>query len=233
MGRLIGWLAGLVLSLPLVGCGESHSWRQKTIIEVETPNGIVSGGNVLDVSVQFYADWETSLANQTGSSSGSRGESSVVEVMPGKYLVALTASTTWSASSSALIAAANGGRIKTTADRTALAELLEAGMPPHNLPQTEWPLLVTFDDVSDPKSIRVIEGKDLSPVFGDGFSIMGISIQTGPTLESDSAITEIFPWLCQYLGKGLQLNGTIGGTPGLAEASNWISAGYIKTGKCK
>lgn len=232
MKRLIRWLVGMLLVVPLVGCGESHSWRQKTIIEVETPNGVVSGGSILDVSIRFYADWETELANQTGSSSGSRGESSVVEVMPGKYLVALTASTTWSASGAALNAAANGARIKTTAERTALLKLLEAGMSPHYLTE-EWPTFVTFDDVNDPTSIRLIKGSDLSSVFGVGYSIKGISIQTGFDLRQDQEITSIFPWLCRYLDKGLYFDGTLHGSVNIRSLPSMMSSGYLKTDKCK
>ena len=43
--RLLRGVLLCLLVATLSACGESHSWRQKTIIEVETPHGLVSGGN--------------------------------------------------------------------------------------------------------------------------------------------------------------------------------------------
>ena len=82
-------LAALALAgAMLAGCGERVSWRQKLTLEVETPDGIVTGTGVVQIRMRWLEDWQRfASANSVGSDV--RGEAVVVEVAPGRYLFAL------------------------------------------------------------------------------------------------------------------------------------------------
>lgn len=40
--------------------------------------------------------------------------------------------------------------------------------PPKDIPRDRWPMLVTFDDISRPETVREVDPEDLSAVFGQG-----------------------------------------------------------------
>lgn len=152
--------AGLAI---LSGCGESQSWRQKTILEVETPDGMVSGGSVVEVTFHYFSKLER-FGSSSGANLRSRGEASFVEVDKGKYLFALT--------------------VFQPADRTMLvfkdlfppvprvdsgllfSRKIKTAREARSIPPEHYPMLATFDDINDPKSVKRVDPDDLDATFG-------------------------------------------------------------------
>ena len=88
----------VVVALTLAGCDalgfKNWEWRQKLVIEVETPSGVVSGGSVVAVEAGTSPKWAPG-AGAGGLGSRMRGEASFVEVAPGRFLFALLGGGDW------------------------------------------------------------------------------------------------------------------------------------------
>jgi hypothetical protein len=144
-----------------------HSWRQKLTVEVATPAGDVSGSAVVQVDATFLSDppLGTNEVNYNVT-----GEATVVEVAPGRYLFALV-----SGSETRFYGAAP--------DRFVRPSSFPDG-PPVRLWRGEWlreiprqtepvsllpdhvPMLVTFDDITRPETVRQVDPRDLDAAFG-------------------------------------------------------------------
>ena len=136
-------LAALLLALiSLTACGERHSWHQKTILEVETPNGIVTGGSVVEASVSWFGGIDKAMSS-SAAANGLRGEASFVEVAPGKYLFAVL----YSEEAARTIAVFKD---QPREDPRKVTERLQTLKETRTLKPEKYPMLVTFTDVSNP-----------------------------------------------------------------------------------
>jgi hypothetical protein len=131
------------------------SWHQKLVLIIQTPSGEVSGSAVVEVNGDM---------NQLPGSASEivykvRGEATVVEVLPGRYLFALLDGSDerfyWAA-------------------RDRFPDQSRAEWLPQIPKQTEAvslltdqvPMLVTFDDITDPTTVREVDPDDLDAAFG-------------------------------------------------------------------
>ena len=105
-------------------------------------------------------------------------EAVIVEVAPGKFLFALL-----------------NGSDQEKRDATHWVypayQLSEAGSydgammklrsQPHDtpvpLPQEGWPMLVTFDDITKPETVREVDPEDLAAVFGEGVRLQAVTLE--------------------------------------------------------
>ena len=71
--------------LLLTGCGKQWSWHEKIVVEVATPDGVVSGSSVIRRSLT-HQDSSFAPPEARGASLNLSGEAVVVEVAPGRYL---------------------------------------------------------------------------------------------------------------------------------------------------
>jgi hypothetical protein len=89
------------------------------------------------------------------------------------------------------------------------------GGAPHWIPMgskktianSDIPMLVTFDDIRNPLSVRVVEPENFGQVFGDGVKLESVTIE----LTNDPitrGIEEKLPWLEQLAKKGEALDGS-------------------------
>lgn len=216
------WAVALVVTLPLLGgCGgDEHVWNQKQIVTIQTPTGEASGSSVTQVKALFGKQMSGNEVVY-----GVSGEATVVEVRPGRYLFALL-----------------GG----SEERYywAVAEKLE-GKPRGEwlgiIPQMKdvamldpsrhgYPLLVTFDDLSEPKSIRKIAPDDLAATFGVGYSLKSITLEITQEEITNSILEKILPWWCEIRGNMLD-GGNIVYYKNESLA-NKIGSNELRTGEC-
>jgi hypothetical protein len=146
--------AGLALS----GCGESWTWHQKLTVTVETPQGEVSGSSVQEVH------WEDQKL-VPGSPGGKalnwmRGEATVVDLGQGRYLFALVSG----ADTLAQYVVLDPAMLK--APMAERGNALEQTGLKAEVPRKYLPLLVTFDDINDPASVKRVDPDNLDAVFG-------------------------------------------------------------------
>ena len=65
---------------------------------------------------------------------------------------------------------------------------------PLNVPQDLWPRLVTFEDVEDPTSLRLVDPNDLTDSFGQGYAIRRVTIQATQEPMSKGQVEAVLDW---------------------------------------
>jgi hypothetical protein len=178
----------VVLALPallaLPGCSENHSWHQKLTLVVATPQGEVSGSSVVEVRVTFYdpPSFGTEVVY------GLTGEATVLEVAPGKYLFALLGG------SEERFYAAAKDRFKDMTRGAWLREIPKQTEPANLLPD-HLPMLVTFDDIARPETVRLVDPADLAAVFGPGVSLKAVTLEVTEEAVTDGGVEGVLGWL--------------------------------------
>jgi hypothetical protein len=160
----------IVIVLPLMaltGC-KGYEWRQKLTVTIDTPDGPVSGASVMTFRV---SDQRSALnpPEARGVSFTLSGEAVVVQVAPGRYLFALLKGVPSLAE-----------RLYPKMDTIESAKLMEKGPVSPDMEVTllssEYPLLVTFDDINDPASVKRVDPANLEATFGPGYRLKGITM---------------------------------------------------------
>lgn len=180
----------------LTGCWGGNSWHQKLTVTVATPQGDVSGSAVTAVSLQFPGD--TILAPGAAYQGGYSGEAVAVEVAPGKYLFALLDERLTTLAIKVFVSAkAAASPLKQD------AKAVEAVRERRELPPADYPLLVTFTDISDPKSVKQVKPGMLADIFGVGHSLKSITLEITDEAKTKGQATRILPWLNDEASIGL------------------------------
>jgi hypothetical protein len=196
-------MMGLIGSmLALTGCWGGNSWHQKLTVTVDTPTGPVSGSAVsaVDFTLREDALWMT-----TGTAYGAKyaGEAVSVEVAPGKYLFALLDERLKTLAINVFVdayAAANPKK-----EDVNKVEATRATKP---LNPEDYPLLVTFTDINDPKSVKEVKPGKVSDAFGAGYSLKSITLEITEEAVTDGRVFEVLPWsklLAGSIGKDMKL----------------------------
>ncbi len=145
-----------------------------------------------------------------------QGEAAAVEVSPGKYLFALLDNYD---GSTALKMFPMRGKPRGMEEEEYYRRIDEmvTSRQTVELPVEYFPLLVSFRDLSNPMSVvaagpvsfkgldfpTVAEPRDLSRIFGPGYSIQSITLSIVDDEVTDGVIDRILPWLDQYRDKAL------------------------------
>lgn len=177
LGIIAAVLAGLFawfwLSYP------SYSYGFRLIIEVDTPSGLRSGSSVLNLT------WRSQVPiGPRGAVTQVKGEAVFIDLGGGRNVIAM------------LGFGPNGNEDRT--ERLAIDAFRRAGRPMDiptlakaqgSAPLTGdlIPTFVTFADLNDPKSARVVRADDLEQVFGPGVRLLAARIE----MTSASATREI------------------------------------------
>jgi hypothetical protein len=173
--------------------GPRNSWRYKMTIEVETPQGVRSGYAVRQVTYRpagfgFLAEskphWRVN------------GQAVIIELPGGRTLYALLTGNNGDVNYGARIAdramGGDGGRVR---GWPAPVELYPSAPDRGVFKITDpVPMLVTFADPHDPKSIRRVDPANLAASFGPGVRLRSIRIAvTGAS--TSKGIQSLLPWL--------------------------------------
>lgn len=191
--------------------GTSWSWRQKITVIVSTPNGVRAGSSVTTARLTLK---NTRIMPQSGSSYVVSGEAAMVEIVPGKYLFALLK------------------RMPTVSEiyRVPPDQIGQKIGSTTELAQHSWPMLVTFLDLNDPRTVKEITPQNIEGIFGSGVAIDNIRF----SLTNDGrtkSIDRVLSWRCELAQRGARLNGKTG-TISTNELSNNIGSRAISTLPC-
>lgn len=186
---VLGLLAGGVTAL-LSGCGlvNNNSYRFKMTVEVETPQGVKTGSGVMKVTAYKIA---TLTSEEKPGGGGLTGEAVIVDLTSGPLFILLK----MPRSGKNLGAAVTLALAPDTADSdidgyvAAVRKLGGwSGNAKAELPRADWPMMVRFRDIGDPKSVEKVDPE----VIG----VTRIVVET--TSDSVSTgIEERVPWLTQ------------------------------------
>lgn len=206
--RSIFVLLVAILAVPLVGCvDDTPAYRYRLKVEIDTPSGVRTGSSVIEVDTAISSDLPTPGVVQTRI----RGEAVEVDLGNGGTVFALLTSkqrADWAGNIMFLLApsavSSDGDRFEGRFDKM-LDMRREMTLPQdyiaskYQRASTGIPMLVTFEDLSDPKSIKEINPEDLSATFGDGYSLRKITVQmtdapvTVGIVERLSWLPELYP----------------------------------------
>jgi hypothetical protein len=204
------------LALPLAGCGDRRRVvRYKLTLDAEVDGKPVSAFNVVEL-------WEYDRSfPEKGVVLGKTGEAIVMELRPGRLLVALLSVVTQ------VPDPVRGG--SWTRQRGNWGDLNSAygHTPPRHQPieeywkklssfrgDREWSLedlpdLVTFDDVNDPRTVKLVDPRNLEATFGPGVRLTRATIAI---VDNDTPLTrgieKKLPWIVGLKGNYLFNFGT-------------------------
>jgi hypothetical protein len=160
-------------------------WHQNLVLEVQTPAGIVSGGSVVAVRVGTTPKW---LPGEGAGGMGADvvGEASFVEVAPDRYLFALLGGEL-----DRTLTIFAPGWAGTRQEVDYLATLRET----RDVPRNKYPLLVTFTDVTDPKTVQKVDPDNLAASFGPGVSLKRVTLEIADEKVTEGSIASVLPCL--------------------------------------
>jgi hypothetical protein len=192
----------------LVACGSNYSWNQKLTVTVETPEGIKTGSAVTRVSAKVGGQ---SILSQAIVSYRVEGEATFVDLGNGKYLFALlssggdyTPTEYWA--QQAFRKQILGDPEPYREEKARLSELftkLQTNGKIANVPLDEYPLLVTFADLNDPKSVKAINPINLPATFGQGYRLKSITIEITDENVTEGQVEKLLVWLESLQGMAI------------------------------
>jgi hypothetical protein len=182
MTRLL--LVPLVLVLfALSACKPHETWRQKLTLVVETPAGEVTGSAVVEVDGNMrQLPGSANEINYT-----IRGEATVVEVLPGRYLFALLGG------SEGRFYAAAKDRFPGMKRQEWLQRIPHQTEPVSLLPD-QVPMLVTFDNIAKPETMREVNPHDLAATFGEGVRLTAVMLEITEEPVTEGRVEKVLEW---------------------------------------
>jgi hypothetical protein len=209
-GAASGLLAGCDILSP------TSALRQRITVEVETPAGLRSGSAVVETVIRYGKSW----GDASGVSIKLEGEAVAVDLPGGRTLFALLRSADPRQGDAA--AYQSGLMARALRDGAVASEAVSLkGLDPKDarravrdsevrldLPEAHYPMLVTFRDINDPKSVARVDPADLTVSFGPGVRLRRITVQT-----TDEPVTvgigERFSWWEQFEHKHFDGSSTV------------------------
>ncbi len=199
----LSWLVGMAMVLRGPSYDEVQAqWNQRLTITLDTPLGERSGSAVQHI---FWAGPATKdegkpLGDGAHSAWTVTGEAVVVEVSPGKYLFALLKAPSGfigdpGKNLAYALLQSNGtkGYVSSEATINLIKALpLEQPVP---LPPKAWPLMVTFSDIADPKSVQRVDPEDLAASFGPGVRLKAVTLEVTDEAVTEGKVEAVLGWL--------------------------------------
>lgn len=192
---LPGFVLALVLLTVPAGCDAlgfgSWSWNQRLTLEIETPEGVKTDGSVIGVYADRGPTWLPG-EGRGGMGTRVRGEASVVEVAPGRYLFALLDGNNEAELALVLFFP------DPAPDTFERARRLKTLRGVRDVPRDRYPLLVTFDDMADPTTVRKVDPANLAAIFGPGVSLRRITLEITDEGVTAGKVERVLGWLGPY-----------------------------------
>lgn len=168
------------------------SWHQKLTVEVETPIGPKVASSTSEAHWEMAPKWFKIGDSGGGHGEGSlKGEAVVVELAEGKYLFALLNGYT------AENVIQLFGNLQTFGREEYAATLnqISSSHETLELPHDQYPLLVTFDDINDPASVKRVDPANLETTFGPGYRLSGITLALTKEPVTKGEMERVLGWL--------------------------------------
>ncbi|MGL4239164.1 hypothetical protein [Tabrizicola sp.] len=69
---------------------------------------------------------------------------------------------------------------------------------PVPLPTEGWPMLVTFDNIASPETVREVDPEDLGAVFGEGVRLKAVTLEITREAVTEGRVEGLLGWLGPY-----------------------------------
>jgi hypothetical protein len=176
----------ILCAVGLSACRENFFWNQKLTVTVETPLGERSGAAVVSEGVTYGRQWLSGSAVQYGI----KGEATVVEVASRKYLFALLGE-----GSTKELAVRVWWDTLPHAENGEKFRIIEGLREKREVPPKEYPLLVSFTDFNDPKSVFEVKPDDLAAAFGPGYNLQSITLEITDEPVTEGKVESVLGWI--------------------------------------
>ena len=192
---VLGMLAGGAAAL-LSGCGlfGNPSYRFKMTVEVETPDGLKTGSSVYEVETTGSRDL---VAGGKGSRFTFRGEAVAVDLPDGRTLFALLKTVAMSGHDVLPVSSMVAMDPDFDYDWMASTKKIASGdgiKSPADVPAGYYPMLVTFTDIDDPKSVERLDPATI------GVKRIIVEVTDDPVT---TGLEKRLGWLGEYYSKRL------------------------------
>lgn len=171
---------------------------------VETPNGVVTSSSVTAVRMS-NTDGALVFHEARGVGAKVTGEAVIVEVSAGKYLFVLLDGM------NALAWKVFDDDGKSNVHR--MGPLLEKTRAVREVPFGMAPMMVTFNDINNPKSVQKVEPYDLAASFGVGYKLKSITLEITDEPATEGPVEKVLGWLAALEGGYLHGGFTSKGAP--------------------
>ena len=202
----------LVMAMPalmLSGCDllfnfPEWRWHQELTVSVITPQGLKTGRAVTAARIEFPPKW-TGVGDAAGMQRGGvTGEAAVLDLGNGRYLFALLQGYTEWTAWSAFFPELEGKPLSRKEIAPYLDRLVASTGQTRELKRAQYPLLVTFDDINNPASVRRVEPGNLAATFGDGYRLNAITLSITDEPVTKGQVEKVLGWLIStFPEKGL------------------------------
>jgi hypothetical protein len=155
----LGLLAGAA-TLAVAGCGVSGGgrYRFRMTVEVQTPQGLRSGSAVYEVTAHRTL---ALTAHEHAGGGGTRGEAVVVDLPNGPMFVTLkmpvSGNGLGTVATLTLAPSTRRGDVDAYIDAVRTLGDAREGEVKAALPRADWPLMVRFGDINDPKTVEQVD----------------------------------------------------------------------------
>ncbi|MEP3197151.1 MAG: hypothetical protein ABJO57_04715 [Lentilitoribacter sp.] len=156
---------------------DSAELKYKLTYEVQTPTGLRSASSIVFVRRE---DTTRLPLPSTGVGHSVQGEAVVIDLEDEKYLFSLIEENAY-----ALPQNTFSSFLKDGMGNVELTRVLSKAKPSAPLSPEYYPLLVTFDDINDPTSVKEVDPANIAATFGPGFSLQSITLEI-----TDDPVTE-------------------------------------------
>ena len=181
----------------------SHAWRQRITFVVATPQGEKTGSAVQAV------EWTPNPLFKDGATFHLtlKGEAVAVEIVPGRVLFALLNGQGGYGHMGLLALYQFGGGRPGRGDFPWADSDFAAVRAAHGAAATPlrpdlYPLLVTFRDINDPRTVEQVDPADLAASFGAGIKLVAATIELTDA-QVTTGIEQRLPWLSQSRASGM------------------------------
>lgn len=193
-------LSALAMCLALVGCDMLFNtpkwrWNQKLTVSVMTPEGMKIGSAVTSARIAFPPKW-TGVGDAAGMQQGGvTGEAVVVDLGEGRYVFALLQGYTEWTAYTAFFPQLEGKPLSKKEMGSYLDLMVASTGQTRELRRKEYPLLVTFDDINEPTTVRRINPGDFSASFGPGYRLNAITLSITHEPVTEGRVEKLLGWL--------------------------------------
>ena len=231
------WLAAIVMlcaaAVMLAGCGEmgfnNWDWHQRLTVEVDAGGKTVSGSSV--TSILWWPNFFSGGWGGAPWHSKVEGEAVVVDLGEGRYLFALLS---YSGNAEYIENLATRSLYDTTKRAWGRQEFRRVvnSKEPIIVPEKVYPLLVTFTDINDPKTVKKVDPRNLAVSFGPDYRLKSMTLEITNEEVTEGRVEQVLGWWCDLRKVGARLNGSTSIAISDNELSNNLGTGAFRVGDC-
>ena len=226
----------MAFSLLASACVPSkETWHQKLSLHIETPNGEIIASSVMGIRVDDASGTPFDLSGIGPLSFTEQGEAVVADLEQGRYLFALLTGSPDGLQGQTREAYRDVYDAHTKKGKAWYAKWIravKAEKEPRVLPPHAYPMLVSFADINDPKTVFEVDPSDLAASFGEGFALKLMILQVTDEAVTKGSVEPYLPWLRNIWPNRLD-GQRYGNRESKLKLANSLSSGNFATGVLK